>query len=650
MLAELAEQPIAQWRHLLARAFPDQPALVQQCLLWLHAGRQASQDEAAPPSLGSAGDERYELTLRLAAGATATVWRAHDRKLGRTVAVKVFGAPAGASHELQEARAASDVISDHVVRVLDVHEGPGRPYIVMELVAEHDEQRGELALGAAASSCRPRGVDEAVRWLLDVTRGVRDAHLRNVFHRDLKPQNVLITPISRRARIADFGLALSAGHDPDGFGSFGIVARRTAAVSIAGTPEYLSPEQARGLPIQLDPLRFEHRSMLVAIDVWGLGALAYDLLGGRPPWRAATNDAEEPWEVAASGATPPPLVRALHGPRIPSSLRRVVGKAMALEPHDRYTSAGQLARELEAVLARRPTSLDRSPASRAALWCQRNPQLTITGVVALALAMMTLVTYASVQRLRDQRRTLTTEMRQQQVEADEIKHRAGALRGELERTKRQLQTEGQALAGLERDLRDDQKTYAALIAAKDQALHDASAATRGLIEQLTSARAERRTGESELTLYRQFWDTARADRDRVTRERDQLQRERDTARTERDAANREREAVSAERDRARSERDQVTRDLARLSADLVAAHAQLATAARHARGTDADVPRPEDRIQPAIDGGAGSDAATPRVKLAPDASMMASPAQPGDDAGAATPPSDARAAPPDASR
>lgn len=580
VLAEIAAQPLEHWRALLDRHFPGQPVMVEQGLLWLHADRDKPDDEATAPSLGRSGDERYELTLRLASGATAAVWRAHDRKLGRNVAIKVFRVTSdGSSRELQEARAACDVISDHVVRVLDVHDGGVRPYIVMELVAEHDAGRGELALGGAASSVRPHSIEEAVRWVMDVARGVRDAHLRNVFHRDLKPQNVLITPISRRARIADFGLALSAASDLPGRSTSVLVKRGSAGpVSIAGTPEYMSPEQARGLPINLDPLRVEERSILVALDVWGLGALAYDLLTGRPPWLAIAGDDRDPWEIAATAASPPPVLRTHHGERIPAGLRRILTRAMAAEPGDRYTSAGQVAGELEAFLARRPTSFDRSHAVRAALWCRRNPQLTITGVVALGLASMTLVTYASVAKLRDQRRTLAAEVTQQQTEEEGIKARAAQVRAELDRSRTQLAARGKELAALEVSLHDEETTYAALLAAKDKALHDAGAATRELVEQLTVARSGLRTAESEQGLYRRFWDTARGDADRMARERDQAQIDRDAARAERDAAKQERDTASSERDRSRAELDQDARDLARLTAAVAAANTRLAAA------------------------------------------------------------------------
>jgi hypothetical protein len=585
ILAEIAERPIDEWPQLLASRFPDHPAMVPQALLWLRAGLEKAEDDAAPPSLGKLGDERYELTLRLASGATATVWRARDRKLDRNVAIKVFhGRSDGTSIELQEARAACDVISDHVVRVLDVHDGGVRPYIVMELVAEHDAQLDELALGAAASSCRPASVQEAARWVMDVARGVHDAHLRNVFHRDLKPENVLITPISRRARIADFGLALSAATDQLGRSSSVLVKRGAAGpVSIAGTPEYMSPEQARGLPINLDPLHAEERKLLVGIDVWGLGALAYDLLSGRPPWLATSGGGDEPWEVAASGASPPPLHCTRHGAPIPAPLRRILEKAMAPKLADRYTSAGHVAGELEAFLARRPTSLDRSYAVRAALWCRRNPQLTMAGVVALILATLTLATYSSVVRLREERFVLTAKVARQRNEEDAIKARASQTRAELEKTKNQLKDEVQELSVLENDLEDEKKTYAAVLAAKDKALNDAGAATRELVDELTAARNDRRTMESERALYKQFWETARADGERIAKDRDQARNDREAARAAREAMKKERDAVSVERDQARAERDLSGREIARLTAALAAANARLSMAGNASR-------------------------------------------------------------------
>ncbi|MGE3546382.1 MAG: serine/threonine-protein kinase, partial [Kofleriaceae bacterium] len=304
-LARIAARPTHEWGARVAHEFPTDPAMRTQALLWLHADRARPMLEGATPSLGAAADERYELSLRLDTGATASVWQAFDRKLGRQVAIKVFHEPSDSEaldQVLAEARAASDVISDHVVRVLDVHHGEGRPYIVMELVGEYDPDKGDIVLGTGAAASNARSIDEVARWVMHAARGVHEAHLRNVFHRDLKPNNVLITPISRRARVADFGLAVSGASSDLANPAIALLRRGPSGpVSVRGTPEYMAPEQARGLPLSLDPRVAADRAILVAIDVWGLGAIAYQLLAGRPPWLATPGDDYSAWEVAAAG-------------------------------------------------------------------------------------------------------------------------------------------------------------------------------------------------------------------------------------------------------------------------------------------------------------------------------------------------------------
>ncbi|HWU85681.1 MAG TPA: protein kinase, partial [Kofleriaceae bacterium] len=495
-LARIAAAPEEQWAALLAEAFPDDRALRIQGLLWLRADREQIAGAEESPSLGE-GDLRYELAVRLDRGATASVWQARDRKLGRNLAIKVFHDHSETLDQVfAEARAASDVISDHVVRVLDVYDGGAHPYIVMELVEEHDPDRGELVLGGPASSCRPRGTDEVARWVMQVARGVHDAHLRNVFHRDLKPQNVLVTPISRRARIADFGLAVSEAAGDLGRASAALLVRGAVGqLSVRGTPEYMSPEQARGLPLALDPRSAADRGILVGIDVWGLGALAYDLLSGGPPWHSRPGEALDPWELAASGARPAPLERTAEGEAIPRRLRRIVERALAAEPAARYANAAQVAAELEAYLARRPTSFDRSRAVRFGLWCRRNPQLALTGMVAIALTLFVAGAHQTVAGLRAERDGLDREVAAQGAEERRLRQSVGEARTELERTEARLAGERDALEALKRLLERDRKIHAALLEAKEQALREANTATRQLVEQLDAATSDQRTAE-----------------------------------------------------------------------------------------------------------------------------------------------------------
>ena len=563
-LAEIAAQPVDEWRPLLASRFPRQPLLVQQALLWLHASDTHGRRDARP-SLGAVGDARYELALKLDSGATASVWQAYDRKLGRNVAIKILHAADGDAKLAQlllEARAACDVISDHVVRILDVHDAAPRPYIVMELIGEHDPDRGQLVPGTAASACRPRSIAEVARWVMQVARGVHDAHARNVFHRDLKPDNVLITPLSRHARIADFGLAVSAANEGAGAAATSLVTRGSAGpISVSGTPEHMAPEQARGLPLLLDPRAAEDRAVLVGVDVWGLGALAYDLLGGRPPWTCETGE-REPWELAASGERPPPLERTARGERIPARLRRIVDKAMAPDPTDRYQTAARVASELEAFLARRPTSFDRSRPVRLGLWCQRNPQLTLTGLVAAALILLTLWTRANVVRLRGERDALDREVDAQRGELDRLTRSVQQSRDELARTARRLRQGADDVARLKRTIGEERLSYQELIEKREHDLRGASAAARLLAEQLEAARAEaeRREADYEATL-----EAARQDGEAAGRDRDKARAERDRARAEREALKQQLAAAAAERDDARRTLTQLQQDQAPLA-------------------------------------------------------------------------------------
>lgn len=564
-LAQIAARPEATWAELVAQRFTE-PALAAQALIWLRTNRECVDDDEVTPEI--AGD-RYRLGVLLDVGATASVWQAHDAKLNRNVAIKVFrGERSPVLDEiLAEARAAAEVASDHVVRVLDVHDADdaGPPYIVMELVGEWEPRRGILAPGGSAATIRPRGLPEAVRWVRDVARGVHDAHLRNVFHRDLKPRNVLITPLSRRARIADFGLAISSGHD------------RARVLEIAGTPGYIAPEQAAGLPAALDPHDLTERAVLVGLDVWGLGALAFDLVADRAPWQADAG--MEAWEHAAAAERSPVLPREL-----PARLRCILDKALALSPSARYASAGELADDLDAYLARQPTSHDSSRLARIRLWTRRNPQLSITVVLAAVLATLSIVAYVNVVEARSQRNALGLEATRARAENETLSVRVQHTRQDLTATETELATRAKELEELRTRLADADKEYEAIVAAKERALRNADAATKLLADQLAAVRNERNEARVARSLYEGFWARARTESNEAASERDQAQHDRDTARRERDTAQHDREQAvtahdiaEAERDKALADRDRaeairrrVENDLARVTAALAA--------------------------------------------------------------------------------
>ena len=552
-LARIANRPPGEWSKRLEHEFPDDPVLRMQALLWLHAEKEGPELEGSPPSLGEAADERYELTLRLDSGTTASVWQAFDRRLGRNVAIKVFrerDQSEALDQVLAEARAASDVVSEHVVRVLDVQYGDGHPYIVMELVSEYDADKGDVVLGMTAAACKPRSVDEIARWVMHVARGVHEAHLRNVFHRDLKPKNVLITPNSRRARVTDFGLAVS-GASPDATHPAITLLKRgpSGPVSVRGTPEYMAPEQARGLPLTLDARNTDDRGVLVAIDIWGLGAIAYDLLMGRPPWLARKSDDLSAWEVAASTERPPPLDRRADGDRVPRRLRRVVEKALATDPKSRYTSAAELANELQDFLEKKPTTLDRSRVLRLALWSRRNPQLALTILIVFGLAALAAGTHLTVTRLQDERATLDRKVASQKAEKQALNAEVQESREELDETRQKLHSERENLSALEKSIAEERASYQTLIDAKEHDLQDATRSTRRLMEQLEATRRERRAADEARANLDKTLAEQRSVMEKNAKEREKIRKEREAARAERDAAQRERDAAVADRDR-----------------------------------------------------------------------------------------------------
>jgi hypothetical protein len=397
---------------------------------------------------------------------------------------------------------------------------------------------------------------------MEVARGVHEAHLRNVFHRDLKPKNVLITPNSRRARVADFGLAVSGASSDASHPAITLLKRGPSGpVSVRGTPEYMAPEQARGLPLSLDARASQDRAVLVAVDVWGLGAIAYELLSGRPPWGARRVDDLSAWEIAASSERVPALERTRDGDRIPPRLRRVIEKAMSTDPKARYATAAAVANDLQDFLTRKPTTLDRARLLRVALWCRRNPQLALSVVVAIALAGLVAGAHATLTRLRGERDALDREVFAQKTEQVKLTASVEQARAELEQTRTKLVTEQESLASLETSIADERSAYQALIAAKETALQNATASTRQIMQQLEASRRERRAADLARAALERTMAKVRRDGEQAARDRDRIRREREAARAERDTAQRERDAAVAER-------ESVERRLRELKAEL----------------------------------------------------------------------------------
>jgi serine/threonine protein kinase/Flp pilus assembly protein TadD len=275
----------------------------------------------------------YRIEAKLGEGGMGVVYRAHDERLERDVALKVL--PAGALSDatararlLQEARLASKLNHPHICTIYDVAEedaSAGAPqailFIAMELVEGHP-----LSERLAAGGLPP---DEVLRYGLQVADAVAHAHERGVVHRDLKCANVVITP-EGRAKVLDFGLArrLTEG---DLEGVTRSLVSLTAPNAVVGTLGYMAPEQLRGQPA-------DARS-----DVWALGVMLHEMAAGERPFRGRTS-----FELSSAilKEAPQPLPG-----RVPPALQAVIAKCLSREPGARYRNAGELRAALEAAHA-----------------------------------------------------------------------------------------------------------------------------------------------------------------------------------------------------------------------------------------------------------------------------------------------------------
>lgn len=230
---------------------PALPRMMLQCL--------APSDD--PAMLGRLGV--YEVSGVVGAGGAGIVFKAHERSLNRIVAVKVLSpvlACNGAARKrfAREARAAAAVVHEHIVPIHAVDEFQGLPFLVMQYIPGRSLQQRLTQQG-------PLGVREILRIAHQTALGLAAAHSQGVVHRDIKPANILLENGVERVLLTDFGLARTVDD-----------ASLTCSGVIAGTPEYMSPEQAHGEPV-------DHRS-----DLFSLGSVMYAMCTGHSPFRAST--------------------------------------------------------------------------------------------------------------------------------------------------------------------------------------------------------------------------------------------------------------------------------------------------------------------------------------------------------------------------
>ncbi|WP_197446453.1 serine/threonine-protein kinase [Tautonia plasticadhaerens] len=287
----------------------------------------------------------YEIEGELGRGAMGVVYRARQVRLNRPCALKVILAgahadPATAVRFLGEAEAVAKLQHSNIVQIHHIGEADGLPFLELEYLPG-----GSLDRRLDGTPWPARRATTLVEAL---ARGVAEAHRLGVVHRDLKPSNILIAAAGT-PKVADFGLAKCLG----------VVSGLTATESILGSPSYMAPEQAEGKAKQAGPLA----------DVYALGAILYELLTGRPPFRGSTVLETLEQVKSAEPVAPSRLV-----PGVPLDAETMALRCLQKEPAKRYGSAAALAEDLRRFLANEPILARRTgPVERAWRWCRRNP-------------------------------------------------------------------------------------------------------------------------------------------------------------------------------------------------------------------------------------------------------------------------------------
>ena len=314
---------------------PERAALHEELLAvqrqWL-AGNETLDHSAArsmePPRASApvSVTSRYRIEGELGRGAMGVVYQARDTQLNRVVAIKMVlaGERADERHLARfraEAEAVAALSHPNIVQIFDTGECGGNPYLVLEVLPG-----GTLADRLRRGELPPR---DAARLIETLARAAHAAHARGIIHRDLKPANVLFTS-DGVPKVTDFGLVKRLDGD----------SAHTRTGEFMGTPAYMSPEQAAGNAKEVGP----------EADVYALGAILYECLTGRPPFRGATV-LETVRQVLNDEPAPPRRLR----PDVPADLEAVCLKALEKEPTHRYRTADALADDLRNFLAGRPT-------------------------------------------------------------------------------------------------------------------------------------------------------------------------------------------------------------------------------------------------------------------------------------------------------
>jgi len=303
---------------------PEDTRFCGNCAAPLHPSEEISvsrtktiQKPSKESFAGKTFAEKYKVIEELGRGGMGIVYKAQDTKLKRTVALKFLPPelthlPEVKERFRREAQAAAALDHPHICTVYEVDEDEGKAFISMAYV-EGQSLKKRIEQGALKT-------DEALDIAVQVAEGLLEAHRKGVVHRDIKSANIMVDK-KGQAKIMDFGLAKVAG------GS--LVTREGTTL---GTAAYMSPEQARGEPV-------DHRT-----DIWSLGVVLYEMLSGQLPFRG---ERESSVMYSIEHKEPKPLKDI--NPDIPAELEQIVGKALTKNPQDRYQHIGELLDDLNSI-------------------------------------------------------------------------------------------------------------------------------------------------------------------------------------------------------------------------------------------------------------------------------------------------------------
>ncbi len=273
----------------------------------------------------------YKISRRIGAGGMGEVYLAEDQKLGREVAIKFLPLHMTYNESFKarfsrEAQAVARLNHPNVVTIYEVGEHKGRPYFIMEFVG--GQTVNELIRSGSTS------IDRAIELMMDLCAGLSEAHQSGIFHRDIKPTNILLTK-SGNAKLVDFGLATRAGTE-----------KLTATGSRLGTAGYMSPEQVKGEAV-------DHRS-----DIFSLGVVLYEMLAGRRPFQ---KESEVATDHAIVHEAPEPVAR--FKTDVPDELQRIVEKALEKDPGMRYQHVDDMLADLKRLKRERNSGVSVLPAA-----------------------------------------------------------------------------------------------------------------------------------------------------------------------------------------------------------------------------------------------------------------------------------------------